>query len=120
MIETLTKLIQQLPIDSALWLVVFIFICLDVIAGTTKAFVTKTISSEKARKGIGHKMGYFLAMFLCTLIDMTQQIVDIGYVMPLLPLCAVLIIATEIFSLCEHIADLNPDINLDFLRSKEK
>ena len=66
MIETIANWLETIPVDCALWIVVIIFIALDVIAGTTKAFLTKTVSSEKARKGIMHKMGYVLAMLMCT------------------------------------------------------
>lgn len=119
MIETVANWLETLPIDCALWIVVIIFIALDVIAGTTKAFLTKTVSSEKARKGIMHKMGYILAMMMCTFIDIAQKIADIGFSIPVLEMCAVMICAAEIFSLCEHVKELNPDIKLDFLHDKE-
>lgn len=112
--------LQSVPVDSALWILVLVFIVLDVIAGTVKAILTKTVSSEKARKGVMHKMGYILAMLMCTSIDIAQSIVDLGYTVPLLELCAAMICIAEVFSLCEHIKDLNPDIKLNFLNSGDE
>lgn len=119
MIETISSWLQSVPVDSALWILVLVFIVLDVVAGTVKAIITKTVSSEKARKGVMHKMGYIFAMLMCTFIDIAQSIADLGYTVPLLEVCAVMICITEIFSLCEHIKELNPDIKLDFLHTKE-
>lgn len=119
MIEIVSGWLENLPIDSALWVVVLVFIVLDVCAGTIKAFLTKSVSSEKARQGIMHKMGYILAMLMCSFIDIAQHIADFGFKLPVLEICAVMIVAAEIFSLCEHIKDLNPDISLDFLHSEK-
>lgn len=120
MIETVSSWLQSVPLDSALWVLVLVFIVLDVVAGTVKAIITKTVSSEIARKGVMHKMGYILAMLMCTLIDIAQTITDLEYTVPLLKLCTGMICTAEIFSLCEHIKELNPDIKLNFLNSKDE
>lgn len=119
MIDLIANWLQSIPWDSALWIVVIIFISLDVIVGTAKAFITKTVSSEKARKGVLHKMGFITAMVLCTAIDIAQKIIDIGYSLPVLGICATMIILCEIFSLCEHAREMNSDIKLDFLHVKD-
>lgn len=117
MIEIVAHWLQTIPTDTALWCVVLVFIALDVIVGTVKAWLTGTISSEKARKGVMHKTGFIVVMTLCTLIDIAQNVADIGFSVPVLGACSVMIICCEIFSLCEHIQQLNPDIDLKFLHS---
>lgn len=119
MIDAIVGWLESIPWDSALWVVVLIFIALDVLVGTVQAILTKTVSSEKARKGVLHKMGFITAMLICTFIDIAQQIADIGYSVPVLGFCAVMIIVCEIFSLCEHAKEMNPDIKLDFLHIKD-
>lgn len=119
MIDVIANWMQSIPNDCALWIIVMIFIALDVLVGTVKAVITKTVSSEKARKGVLHKMGFITAMLICTSIDIAQQIADMGYSVPVLGLCSTMIIACEIFSLCEHAQEMNPDINLSFLHTKE-
>lgn len=115
MVETIAGWLAQIPSDAALWCVVVAFIALDVLVGTIKAFATKTVSSEKARLGVLHKMGFICAMLLCTVIDIAQSIADLGFEVPTLSVCSVMIILCEIYSLAEQIHDMNPDINLSFL-----
>lgn len=120
MIELVAEWLKSIPWDLALWIVVMIFITLDVVVGTVQAILTKTVSSEKARKGVLHKMGFITAMLVCSFIDIAQQIVDIGYSLPVLGFCSLSIITCEIFSLCEHARRMNPDIKLDFLHTKDE
>lgn len=119
MVEILSTWLEGLPLDAALWIIVVIFIILDVLFGTIKAILTKTVSSEKARMGVLHKMGFICAMLLCTFADIAQNAYDFGFSVPVLPMCAVMIVICEVFSLCEHIKQMNPDISLDFLHKKE-
>lgn len=120
MIETITELLKTIPSDCTFWIITCVFIALDVIVGTTKAIITKTVSSEKARQGVMHKTGFIFVMLLCSCIDIAQQIIDLGFQIPLLGAATFMICATEIFSIAEHIKELNPDINLSFLQHKEK
>lgn len=120
MIDALTGMLQTLPTDAALWLVVCVFIALDVILGTVKAAMTKTLSSSIARQGIMHKIGFIGALLLCNFVDIAQGVADFGFQVPVSGLCAVMIVACEVLSICEHIHELNPDIDLAFLeKSKE-
>lgn len=120
MIETITEMLKAIPSDCTLWIIACVFIALDVIVGTTKAIITKTVSSEKARLGVMHKTGFIFVLLLCSCIDIAQQIVDLGFQIPLLGAATLMICATEIFSIAEHIKELNPDINLAFLHTKDE
>lgn len=118
-IDNIGSWLANLPLDAALWLVVIVFIAFDVILGTVKAWSKKELSSSIARQGVMHKMGFLAAMLLCSIIDIAQNVADFGYSVPTTLLCAVMIVACEIMSICEHIAEMNPDINLEFLKKHE-
>lgn len=108
---------QTLPLDTALWVIVLVFIALDVIFGTVKAWANKELSSSVARQGVMHKMGFIAAMLLCNIIDIAQSVADFGYSVPTTMLCSIMIVACEVMSICEHIRDMNPNINLSFLEN---
>ena len=116
MVQMISDFLLSIPFDSALWLIVTTFIILDVFCGTLKAFIMHNLSSEKARKGVLHKAGFFTVMLLSTIIDAAQTIADFGFSVPLLPICSVMIVLCEIYSIAEHIEAMNPDIDLKFLR----
>ncbi len=118
MIDVIAGWLLAIPQDSALWLIVVVFILLDVFMGTVKAFLESSLSSKVARQGIMHKMGFLGAMLLCNFIDIAQRVGDFGFTVPVSGLCAVMIVACEVMSICEHIRDLNPDIDLNFLEDK--
>lgn len=118
MVEWLTGLLESWPQDVTLWAVVMVFVALDVVLGTVKAWITRTLSSSKAREGILHKMGFLGAMLLCTLIDVVQGLSigpELGFTVPVSLLCAAMIVMCEVMSICEHIKDMNPEIDLKFL-----
>lgn len=118
MVEWLTGLLESWPQDVTLWAVVMVFVALDVILGTVKAWITRTLSSSKAREGILHKMGFLGAMLLCTLIDVVQGLSigpELGFTVPVSLLCTTMIVMCEVMSICEHIKDMNPEIDLKFL-----
>ena len=118
MVEWLTEVLESWPTDATLWAVVLVFIALDVVLGTFKAWMTHTLSSSKARDGIMHKMGFVGAMMLSTLIDVVQGLsigAQLGFTVPVSVLCAAMVVMCEVMSICEHIKDLNPEVDLKFL-----
>lgn len=123
MLEIIAHWIQTIPTNSACWLLVTLFIVLDVALGTLKAYLNKSISSEIARKGVMHKIGFFGSLLLCNLIDLAQGIAPIkdalGIQIPTSVVCACMIILCEIMSIYENIREMNPNVDLEFL-NKEK
>lgn len=120
MVEAMTAWLTGMQTDTALWVLVLAFIALDVVLGTCTAWSKGEISSKKARQGVMHKTGFIGAMLLCNLIDVAQGIADFGYHVPVTVLCAMMIVTCEVMSICEHIQEINPDINLKFLESAKK
>lgn len=118
MVEWLTEVLESWPTDATLWAVVLVFIALDVALGTFKGWMTHTLSSSKARDGIMHKMGFVGAMLLSTLIDVVQGLsigAQLGFTVPVSLLCAAMVVMCEVMSICEHIKELNPEVDLKFL-----
>lgn len=120
MIDILSHWLASLPTDEALWILVLVFIFLDVVLGTFRAALNHNLSSTIARQGIMHKIGFIGAMFLCNLIDVAQGVGNIGemlgYTVPVTALCAAMIITCEVISICESIQAMNPNIDLKFLK----
>lgn len=102
------------------WLIALCFIALDVLIGTCKAWAKGEISSKVARQGVMHKMGFIGALALCTLIDFSQRYLDLGFSVPTLAACVIMVSLCECYSIMEHIQDMNPDINLRFLKGNDE
>ena len=86
------------------------FIVLDMVSGTAKAAKAHELSSSVAREGMWHKAGYVLIVVVAALIELAQAHIDLGFTVPLVvPACAIIIL-TEIFSIYENAAALNPEI----------
>ena len=124
MLDPITKWLISIPTDEALWVLVLMFITLDVMLGTTRAAINRELSSTMARQGIMHKMGFIGAMLLCNIIDIAQGIGHVnemlGYAVPVTALCTTMIISCESISIAENIQAMNPDIDLKFLDKNSK
>lgn len=93
--------------------IVLIVLCLvlivfDVICGNIKAFKTRTYRSGAGRDGIFHKTALVLIIILGIICHVAQMYVDLGIHAPLLNLICTFIIFTEIMSIVENIAEINP------------
>ena len=93
--------------DFIIYIIVAIFIILDIITGLLKK---KEYTSTLMREGLYHKCGSVLCVIFGTLIDYTQKYLDIGVTVPVLKAICVYIILMEITSIIENICLLNPDI----------
>lgn len=113
-----------MPTDEALWVLVLMFITLDVMLGTIRAVINHELSSTIARQGTMHKMGFIGAMLLCNIIDIAQGIGHVnemlGYAVPVTALCTTMIISCESISIAESIQAMNPNIDLKFLDKSNK
>lgn len=98
-------------IDYHVYLVVFLFILLDVLSGVTQAVKNKTLSSETMRQGIYHKLGYVLIIALASLCEYGVLYLDLGFETPLVIPCSVMICLTESLSIVENIERINPELS---------
>lgn len=92
--------------------VVALLIVLDVVSGWSSAIATKSIDSSKMRNGLWHKLAYVFAIALAGILEwsFTEFHINFGIDVPvLMPVC-LYIGVTEISSIIENIAIINPDL----------
>lgn len=87
-----------------------VFIALDVVSGILKAVKAKNISSSVARDGVFHKSAYVLLIFCAVAAEWGMTYMNLGFSLPMTIGVCTLISATEIFSIVENAAELNPDL----------
>lgn len=102
----------NLQMTGEIALVTFAFIIADIITGYLGAWASRQLSSSKMRKGLVHKATLFVIMALGALIDFaqTQNIVNLGYDIPLFELTCIYIIFMEINSIIENVGIIFPDL----------
>lgn len=93
-----------------IYLIVALFIILDMVTGLIKAFKEKAYTSTIMREGLFHKCGSVLCVVFGVLVDYAQTLVDIGVVVPVAVSVCVYIILMEIGSVIENICAINPNI----------
>lgn len=99
-----------------IYLIVGLFILLDMATGIIKAFKEKSYNSSVMREGLFHKCGSVLCVAFGVLVDYTQTLVDIGVTVPVAVSICVYIILMEIGSVIENICAINPDILPDKIK----
>ena len=100
-----------------IYLIVALFIVLDMVTGIIKAFKEKAYTSTIMREGLFHKCGSILCVAFGALVDYTQTLVDRGVTVPVAVSVCVYIIIMEIGSIIENIGIINPDIVPDKLKA---
>jgi toxin secretion/phage lysis holin len=98
------------------FLVVIVFIILDIITGLVKSFYNNTYSSSEMRKGGLRKIGIFLAVVLCYIVEVCLPYLNITINIPITIIAAAYLAFMEITSIIENLSALNPNIK-DFLES---
>ena len=93
-----------------IYLIVALFIMLDMATGLVKAFKEKAYTSSIMREGLYHKCGTALCVAFGALVDYTQTFVDIGVSIPVAVSICVYIILMEIGSIIENLCAITPDI----------
>lgn len=91
-------------------IVALIFNAIDYVTGLIGAIKEKTVNSTKLRDGLFKKIGFILCYFLSFLIDTKGYLVGINLDFDVLPFVVAYVVITEIVSICENIAIINPDI----------
>lgn len=92
----------------AVYIVVGIFILFDVGTGLLKAIYHGDINSTALRKGLYHKLSEIIAMVGSGLAEYGMNYIDLGVDVPVLNVVAVYLCITELVSILENLADVNP------------
>lgn len=85
-----------------------ILIVLDIVTGLIKGW--GKYSSVKMREGLKHKASFLLVLMLCTVIDVSQSLLDLGFTVPTLAAACVYISLTEILSCFENLCEMNASL----------
>lgn len=91
-------------------IVVGVMIVMDYATGLLKAVMQYDISSTKMREGLYHKAAFVAVMFLAEVIECAQQVIDLGFSVPIVVPAAVYITVTEVSSIIENLGEINPEI----------
>lgn len=92
------------------FLVVLIFIALDILTGWTKALATGTTNSSIMRVGLYHKLGEILAVGVGYICEYSFPLVGISVALPLVESICTYIILMELASVIENIMKINPQL----------
>lgn len=105
-------------------IVVVIMIVMDYATGLLKAVMRHDISSTRMREGLYHKAAFVAVMFLAEVIERSQQVIDLGFSVPIVVPAAVYIIVTEVSSIIENLGEINPELQgsklLSLFRSQKE
>lgn len=95
------------------WYVVvstLLFVCFDFLTGVIKAVKNKNVSSTVMREGLLHKCAFVLVIVLAIMCEAAMTHLDLGMTLPLVAPVCVYIVLTEIASILENIAEINPEL----------
>lgn len=87
-----------------------VFVGLDILTGWMKAVSTGTVSSAVMRQGLFHKVSYFVIIVVFIAVEALQKHFSFWPDFPTTAAICAYICVTEIVSLLENLAVVNPEI----------
>lgn len=91
--------------------IVFLLILIDYVTGVVNAIMHGELSSEKMRKGLGHKFTYLAIICVALIVEYGSDYIDLGIELPVfIPVC-VGICLIEITSIMENCVKINPELS---------
>lgn len=102
------------------YIVVFGFICFDVVTGILKAIYKGIINSSCLRKGLIHKFTEILTIAGCGMIDYIANYYEIEKFPDLISAFAIYICTMELISIIENLSEINPTLSGFFKPYLEK
>ena len=102
--------LQKISVDGWPLAAVAIFIALDFASGLAKAWVSKTLSSTTMREGRGHKFTYIILIALAVAVEVFQLHFEVFSGFPTAIAVCCYVCLTEVISIVENIAEINPDL----------
>lgn len=90
--------------------IVFLLVLIDYITGVVNAILHGELSSERMRKGLGHKTAYLAVIIVALIVEYGSDYVNLGIELPVfIPVC-VSICLIEITSIMENCVKINPEL----------
>ena len=102
-------------IDWHVYVLIFALIVIDYVLGVIGAVINKTFSSSAMRQGLVNKFTYLAAIIIAEIIAFLSGYLDLGFNFAdaIVGLVCVWISLTEIGSILENIAKINPKLGED-------
>lgn len=92
------------------YVVVGIFMLLDILTGILKALYTGTMDSSVLHKGLFHKLAEIVAVVGSGLFEYGTSYVNLGVDLPVLEAVAGYICLMEFVSVTENLSEINPGL----------
>lgn len=93
------------------FVIVGLFILLDIATGLLKAVSKGKIDSTMLRQGLWHKLAEVMAVACSYLVEFTMAYVELGVDLPVMNVVIVYLCITEFTSIAENLAEVNPTLN---------
>lgn len=91
--------------------IVFLLVLIDYITGVVDAIMHGELSSKKMREGLGHKFTYLVVICVALIVEYGSEYINLGIELPVfIPVCAGICL-TEITSIIENCAKINPELS---------
>lgn len=91
--------------------IVFLLALIDYITGVVNAIMHGELSSERMRRGLGHKFAYLAIICVALLVEYGSDYIDLGLELPVfMPVCAGICLI-EITSIMENCTKINPELS---------
>lgn len=91
--------------------IVFLLALIDYVTGVVNAIMHGELSSEKMRKGLGHKFTYLAIICVALIVEYGSDYIDLGIELPVfIPVCAGICLI-EITSIMENCVKINPELS---------
>ena len=91
--------------------IVFLLTLIDYVTGVVNAVMHGELSSEKMRKGLGHKFAYLAIICVALIVEYGSGYINLGIKLPLfMPVCAGICLI-EITSIMENCVKINPELS---------
>ena len=106
------------PVNAVPFLVMTVFIVLDVVFGLCKAFATHSFDSGVMRQGLWHKCALIGVAIMAYLVEITTQFMDftavglpVDFTLPVVGAVTGYVIIMEIGSILESLVQINPELS---------
>lgn len=99
--------IHELIVIGIMFLLTFI----DYATGVVNAIMHSELSSEKMRRGLGHKFTYLAIICVALIVEYGSDYTNLGIKLPVfIPVCTGICL-TEITSIMENCTKINPELS---------
>lgn len=91
--------------------IVFLLALIDYVTGVVNAIMHSELSSEKMRRGLGHKFAYLAIICVALIVEYGSGYINLGIKLPLfMPVCAGICLI-EVTSIMENCTKINPELS---------